>query len=438
MPLLAVALFALVALMGIAVDAGRAMLVWSKLNYAIDAAGLAAGARLNSTSLQAEVAKFVNANFAAGYTGARVTDVHPTVSPDGTLITIAGTAVMPTTFMRIVGIQDVTVNARSEITRAVNGLELVMVLDNTGSMAPYMANLKTAAKDLVNILFGDSASIDNLFIGLVPFSQAVNIGTGRTSWIDGVHKDSLDWGPSSQGGWHGCVEARRDGLDVTDAPPSEQLFRAYYAPDTSSNDWIRSGSYRTPFSTSSRGPNLYCPARMTGMTRQRSAVVAAIEAMQAVGGTHVNVGAVWGWRMLSPRWRGSWGGDMNLHNLPLDYNTEKMEKAAVIMTDGANTAYTDVYSAYGFLNEGRLGTTSSTSAAAAELDRRLAATCTAMKNAGIIVYTIAFANPGATIESMMRGCATQPDFYFRSPTTADLQTAFRTIADALSNLRVSR
>jgi hypothetical protein len=61
-----------------------------------------------------------------------------------------------------------------------------------------------------------------------------------------------------------------------------------------------------------------------------------------------------------------------------------------------------------------------------------------MKNAGIIIYTIAFNNPGTGTQNLLRNCASQNEFYFNSPTTAALQSAFKQIGDSLSNLRVSR
>ena len=53
------------------------------------------------------------------------------------------------------------------------------------------------------------------------------------------------------------------------------------------------------------------------------------------GGTTGNLGLVWGWRTLSPKWRGLWGDA----DLPLDYGTDFMDKVVVIMTDGNNTFY---------------------------------------------------------------------------------------------------
>ena len=159
--------------------------------------------------------------------------------------------------------------------------------------------------------------------------------------------------------------------------------------------------------------------------------------MQARGNTQVNFGAVWGWRLLSPRWRGQWGGEMNTNGLPLDYNTKNMNKAVVLMTDGENTIDNTSRTAYGYLSDGRLGTTNG-STAVTRLNTRLTDVCTAMKNNNIYVYTIAFNNPGTTIQNLLRNCATSPDYYFNSPTSSSLTAAFSAIGDSLANLRVSK
>ena len=48
---------------------------------------------------------------------------------------------------------------------------------------------------------------------------------------------------------------------------------------------------------------------------------------------------------------------MDANDLPLAYNTPRMKKAVVIMTDGANTMSAPIRTAYGFLGEGKLGST---------------------------------------------------------------------------------
>lgn len=434
----AFAILAMTGATGLAVDIGRAQLAQAKLSSALDAAGLAAGSNMNSTDVDAEVTKYLNVNF-ENYLGTTLTHVDATVNSTNTVITIEAQGTIDTSIMKYFGFDTVPISADTEITRATSGLELVMALDNTGSMnGTPLEELKSAASELVEILHGDDTA-SNLYIGLVPFAQAVNVGSSRTSFVDAANLASRNWGTTS---WGGCVDARLSGGDTTDAPPSSQIFYAYYWPDDSNNDWISTRTRRgvTTYTyniSSSRGPNKGCSQPVLGMTSDKQDVLDAINDMVADGYTHVNLGAVWAWRMISPRWRGLWGGEMDTNSLPLDYNTPRMNKAVILMTDGENTLNNSVRTAYWYPSDGRLGTTS-TSAGVTELNNRLSSVCSSMKSNNIIVYTIAFGNPGSTIENLLRNCATQPDYYFDSPSGSELSEAFRQIGDSLSSLRVSR
>ena len=72
-PLLTLMFITLLGCVGVAIDTGRAMLVKARLVNALDAAGLALGARLSTTDFNAEGRKFVDANFKAGLAAANVT-----------------------------------------------------------------------------------------------------------------------------------------------------------------------------------------------------------------------------------------------------------------------------------------------------------------------------------------------------------------------------
>ena len=510
LPLLALSMMTMSGLVGMAIDTARLQLVQSKLQFSLDAAGLAAGSTVNTANLDAEVTKYMNANF-NGYLGATLTNVDASADETKTLINLTAEAELPTTFMKIFNIDKMKVDADSEISRAVTGLELVLVLDVTGSMAETaggggtkIAALKTASTTLINTLFGSSAEApENLYVGIVPFSQAVNIGTSHTGWLSTQPSD-YDWGPSPSE-WAGCVDARINGEDVTDSPPTggDTLYRPYYwtsdnlnpTPNSGNNDWklyhreqkeyrrCKNGNcsnvhptcstsngwsceylgwtwhdivasctenpnhthcnpdgvfaYTSPLNTTDRGPNLYCPQEVTRMTTSKTTLLAAINALQPDGNTLVNQGMHWGWNMISPRWRGYWGGTMG-SSLPLDYGTHGMNKAVVLLTDGDNTQSNSAHSAYWFLNDNLLGTTSS-STAVTTLNTRTQQLCTAMKNKGIYVYTIAL---GATLNStsltMLRNCATATNYAFVSPTTSQLESVFQAIGDSLANLRVSQ
>ena len=244
LPLIGIAALVLVGVMGFAIDLGRAQLVHTKLLNSADAAGLAVGARLSTVAdINVEAAKFVRANFPSGYADATITSVSASANELGDIITVNASARVPTTLMKLLGIQKVDVNVTSEVTRQTTGLELVLVLDTTGSMSDSMDELKKAARDLVNIVFGSDETAPNLYVGLVPFSQSVNVGPDRTSWIEDGAIESKEWGPSS---WAGCVDARTtSNRDQADDPPSVAAFKPYYwadfeddkDADSSANDW---------------------------------------------------------------------------------------------------------------------------------------------------------------------------------------------------------
>lgn len=433
LPIIALSFMGLVGSVGLAVDAGRMQLVQTKLSGALDAAGLAAGATINTTNLNTEVNKYMAANFSNGYLGATLKTVNVTANANNSVFTLSATAEVPTTFMGVFGFQASTVRADSQITRATKGLELVMVLDNTGSMAgTKLTSLKSAANSLVTILYNNNSLGAPLWIGVVPFAQGVNIGTSRAALMtDTAYTASKNWGTTS---WMGCVDQRfSTGRDVTDDPPSVEKFNAYFWPSDGNNSWTTT----TTGLGMTRGPNKYCSQAITPMTNNKTTLTTAINAMTANGNTHINVGAIWGWQLISPRWRGLWGGVMDTNSLPLNYNTKNMNKAVVIMTDGENTIDNGSRGAYWYLSNGKLGTTNAANAVT-QLNNRLTTVCTAMKAQNIYVYTIMFGTTTTANKTLLKNCASQPDFFFPTVTDAELQAAFSAIGDSLANLRVSK
>ncbi len=485
MPMLAISMVTLVSFAGIGIDVARMQMLQSKLQFSLDAAGLAAGATVSTAQLETEFTKYLYANF-NNYMGATLSDTTVTPNADNTVFTLSARATMPTSFMGVVGIQTISVSTNSQISRAITGLELILVLDNTGSMdytsgqpgVTKIAALKNAATTMITTMFGGATKVSTngkLWVGIVPFSQAVNIGTGHTEWMnDNYTYDNattpLDWGTGNS--WGGCVDARLNGKDLSDDPPqagnAESLFGRYYWTSdnlnpvgSGSNNWIYnkwickwgwptqncyatyrcSGTYiscndlspyqyYSPLNTTDKGPNLSCPQQITPMTNDPTILISSINAMTAEGDTVINQGLVWAWHMLSPKWRGLWGGTMNANNLPLDYNTSGMMKAVVVLTDGQNTIDNYNHGAYWYTNSNRLG--------GQTLDQKTQALCTAMKNANIYVYTIGLGPSGDVDTTLLSNCATASNYYFLSPSTAQLQTVFKTIGDSLSNLRVSK
>lgn len=82
------------------------------------------------------------------------------------------------------------------------------------------------------------------------------------------------------------------------------------------------------------GPNQNCPAAMLGLSEDRGQLIDKLDEMYPVtGGTHMDIGVMWGLRMLSPRreWADFFGQDR-----PTDYDDNGSRKVLVLLTDGQN------------------------------------------------------------------------------------------------------
>lgn len=450
----AVSAVALMLFVGVAIDSTRAYYVKDVLQKSLDSAGLAAGAAIDETFLQADATEFFNANFASLGGTANLTSFNVSVDPSGNVITLSATATMLTTFMALGGIETVTVAAATEVTRETGSMEVVLVMDNTGSMgnSGKLAAMKSAATDLVNILFGSETVHPNLWVGLVPFASTVNVGA-RTAWLSAAGQTIInndDFHPTT---WKGCLMARDypGGGDLTEVSPLVEGFEPYWYEDTyyGHNNWIYGSAGMADWiardpdccnvvdtlpggADGDTGPNNYCGVEVTSITPVKDTVINGIAAMQARGWTQINQGLIWGWRMLSPNWRGLWGGETPAA-LPADYNDPQVQKAIVLLTDGDNT-FDGSKTAYGT----PAGFGGSESSRVAFLDNRLSTVCTNVKNQGIQIFAITFGSGiSSGTQTLMRNCASVVSYYFHAPTNAQLTTVFQTIAGELQALRIS-
>ncbi len=449
------AIIPLVAFVGLGVDSARAYLVRSRLATALDSAALAAGASVNATvsEMQQDVLMYMNANFPDELYGAELSTPQVSFSGDGDVITVSANATVGASFMRVMGFEDITIAASTEVTRRMRGLELALVMDNTGSMrwSGKMDAMRDAAHLLMDIMYGERETVDDFWVALVPYASVVNVGDDYQDWLSDY--DDYTWEQegsysTSQVSWKGCVKARAVGMDQDDTVPSGAgLFETYHWASGGDN-WWAPGSYNETdsYQTSSsyaNGPNLACPTPILPLTAEKSTVTDAIDAMGAYRrfGTMSNVGMSWGWRTVSPDWQGLWGGDTPA-DLPLPYDEPLMDKAVILLTDGWNqwSGYSnDYYTAYGYPDDGELVDPVTTSSSRAELNSRLTDTCMAMKEAGVVIYAITFqVGDEQDLKDLYETCASGSDRYFDSPSNSELQNVFEAIGQDLSNLRVSK
>jgi len=378
---LAAAVVPLVAFSGLAVDSARGYLAKQRLAYAIEAAALAAAkSAVNATDAEIEAMgqRYFDANFPAGTMGSKNLSVTYQISANKREITVTASADVQTALMTVVGIDQMDVGSQATALRESKGLELVLALDNTGSMGGYIDDLQDAAQTLLDVLYGDDETVENLWVSVIPFDTRVNLKN---------YAGNVAFTPSDPN--RVCNNPRPAPYTTDEAAPSTSAFSSQY----------------TDFSHGCKA------APALGLTAEKSTVENALSGMDAEGFTRIDIGASWAHRMLSPDWRGLWGNS----ELPLNYNTPLMDKAAIIMTDGENNP--------------KDGTSKSTANA------RLLEACSAMKADNIIVYTIQYREDASELQDLMRSCATSPAHYFFAEDD-DLTAVFNEIANQLSNLRL--
>lgn len=139
--IVAAALVPLAGMIGGGLDISRGYLSQTRLQQACDA-GVLAGRKLMGTSgvlsdaVTAEVRKYVRFNYPNNYLGATLqdADIVPTVGTNEQIVLTVSTAV-PTVIMKLFGKNEMAVSATCSGRNDYSNIDIVLVLDTTGSMA---------------------------------------------------------------------------------------------------------------------------------------------------------------------------------------------------------------------------------------------------------------------------------------------------------------
>lgn len=422
------ALPVIIAAAGMSVDLAQAYNVKNRLANALDKAALAAGSTSGTAAeIEDRVRKFMAANYQDPKIGT-VTNINVTLVDN--LVTVSASSRVQTTFMSALGQEYLDVDAESVVRREMAGVEVVLVLDVTGSMAgSNIAALKTAALDFIDIMFRRISDVDYLRIGIVPFSQTVNVGPyglgkdhnnnnyGRAFVFRPSTDDYISPASNIQYGttgfnWAGCILERSSPNDTSDTVSPDWAMYRY--PRICSR-YNSNGTCRT---YSNNNPNRGCPVSpVIPLTNDRTRLENSINGLIATGNTYINVGMVWGWRLISPS---------EPFTEATDYNDPDWTKTVIVMTDGDNVPVSE-YSAYG----------RNASITANQLNNKVTTVCNNMKTQGVTVYTITFQSGiNGTTRTIFRQCATDESKYFDAPSDEDLRIAFGQIANQLSELHI--
>lgn len=381
-----------------AIDLVRHNVAQGRLQNSLDAAVISAGRNLaNRTptpgtpehdAWMSDARNFFRSNMPDGYMGSTVStaDLQITYSEEHSGAYLTGQFVdmsvhgdlplISTGFMKITSFPLGASNQAVRRTR--NDMEVVMALDNSGSMEwdnPRRIDvLKDAAKDLTATVLGASnvpGGSQNVYIGLVPFTDVVNV---KDYALDGGW---LDY-PSTQHNyierlWRGCIAepapaGNADWFSTNPLPaealspnaPFRPLHLTYsfdYSPLPGGAVFVGENPIDFRTRTLNRDRRIsavqisntririnvaidpeYClDGKVRFLSNDETAIGQAIDAMEPYGGTGVPVGLQWAWRMLHPNWQGAWG----VADMPRDPERESLSKVIVLLSDGENAPVSD-------------------------------------------------------------------------------------------------
>ncbi len=494
----ALAALPLTMMVAMGVDVANATRVRLAMQDATDEAAIALARQaptIADNQISATAKSYINSSF----NKATVTITNATIDRNNIIATVDAQAGVPTYFSQLVGVSTIPVTTHA-VARGML-LEISLVVDTSGSMTQSAGSggskivaLRNASTALLNAMFGSQTTSTRVAMGIIPFAASVNVGAGNANaaWMDTTGASSLHYEDFSSttktrwalfsdlktSPWKGCVISRPSAgnYDVTDAAPTsmtpDTLFVPWFAPDepdgdngllatgafnnnylndeggtcTSPNNnaavadsvkQSRTCKYKNVTPSSGKGPNYLCDSNaITPLTSTRSTLDSAVSALQAAGNTNIFEGLMWGWRVLSPGPPFTEGKS---------YTAPNNRKVIILMTDGENNLngvsnfdHSD-YTSYGYMIKGRVGTTSSNNTTlTAALDVKTATACTNAKAQGMLIYTIAFGSGAANSQTLLRNCATSPNYFYAPQNSSDLVPVFQQIAQSINSLRISQ
>jgi Flp pilus assembly protein TadG len=303
-----------------------------------------------------------------------------------------------------VGVQAFPVGATSEVQWGMKKLELALALDNTGSMEEdnKMVELKKAAKNLLTTLQASVVNTGDVKVSIIPFHKEVRVDTAVYTysgswlkwddWEDQNQDCTGNWwnqtcSPKHKKNWNGCISDRDQPNDASDNAPTGNANKFP----------ARQCSY-SPLAT------------LLPLTSNFTTLNSKIDAMQPNGGTNVAIGLQWAWHSLTA------GEPLTQAAAPAN----DLSKYIILMTDGVAT-----------INRWS-GNGKDPCPACAE---RITATCTAVKAAGIRIYTIRVIEGDANV---LRSCASDPSMYFDVQNAGQLTSVFNSIGATLAQLHLSQ
>ncbi|MEM6414045.1 MAG: VWA domain-containing protein [Pseudomonadota bacterium] len=456
-------------LLGGSYDVMRATSKSMKLQSVLDSAALAAASLTNAQEVSATVTDYMNANLQTDpvLLGSLNVNVKETSSLNSKNVEISADAVIPTFFMKAVNISSLPVKAKSVAKQSKSTLELALVLDVSSSMrGSKFTKLKEAASDFIDQILTEENK-PHTSMSIVPFGGTVNIEPLFLDYAVPMSSAIVDPAESQYDIGSSLLNSSfrfNDGDTCIEHPDGDF-----------DDDLI-------PALSRSQVPNVWkwwnnhpwCPHKKSAIllnTNNANALTNRINELTLSDGTGMDIGMLWGAKVLSPSWTGKLGGDFS--DRPYPYDGEAM-KVMIVMTDGEITdqfrpedpSVGNVHSnrAQNFeanvnskgandkslknANDGKNAnsknqqTVVSRGNSNSTADQQTAVShfkrlCSEAKTNNVIVYTIGFQiNQNALSHELLGICAADASKYYFVE-SLDIQAAFDSIAASINALRIT-
>ena len=217
-------------------------------------------------------------------------------------------------------------------------------------------------------------------------------------------------------------------LDIDSAPTSDPKTK--WSPLWPEVSYVRHSTYNPTLSSTTDGDPVSsaCPVAAQQLQEMDATSFADYaNSLSAGGNTYLDIGMIWGSRLLSP----SGIFQSNVNQKPS--NGAEVSRHLIFMTDGFMEPNISVLQAWGIEWWDRKVTTDGSTNDAARHSSRFRAVCDAIKAKGIRVWVIAFTS---ALSSDLTYCASDDSSFVATDATG-LNTAFQQIAKKVGELRVT-
>lgn len=216
------------------------------------------------------------------------------------------------------------------------------------------------------------------------------------------------WTPNNRNTWTGCIADRTQDYDTKNSAPVSgtvaSLFPAeqYYENQQS---YCAAGS---PFLQT-----------VTPLSYNWTTLKSGIDAMQGTGGTNQPIGLALAWQSL---------GQSAPFNAPAEEVNYTYQKSIILLSDGLNTE--NRWPAYG----------NGVTQTGTMIDDRQKIMCDNIKAAGVTIYTVQVntGTPADPTSSVLQYCASNSGNFYLVTAADQTVTAFNSIYNSLSQLRVAK